>query len=135
MRKRYAQGEPILRECLNILENKPPITWKASHVRSLLGGILLGQKHYAEAQPLVVEGYEGLKSRQTEIPSLFVRHFISEAGERILELYDAWGPPEEAARWRAKLAEKGKSTSAHGGHSHSIPVPGGSQDEEHPVHR
>ena len=83
----------------------------------------------------MIEGYEGLSSRQAEIPTLFARHFISEAGERILELYRAWGPPEEAARWRAKLSEKGKTTSARGGHSHSMAVPGGSQDAEHPDHR
>ena len=131
MAKRHAQGAPLLRECLNILETKHPPTWKAFHVRSLLGGVLLGQKQYAEAEPLVVEGYEGLKSRQAEIPTLFARHFISEAGERILRLYDAWGRPDEAARWRAKLSQEGKSTSARGP-SHSMAVPGGSQDGEHP---
>jgi eukaryotic-like serine/threonine-protein kinase len=124
-----------LRECLNILQNKQPLSWKTFHVRSLLGGVLLGQKLYAEAQPLVVEGYEGLKSHQAEIPRLFARHFISEAGERILRLYDAWGPPEEAARWRAKLSEEGKSTSTRDGHSRSMAVPGGSQGGAHPDHR
>jgi eukaryotic-like serine/threonine-protein kinase len=135
MRKRYDQGAPILRECLSILQNKQPLTWKTFHVRSLLGGVLLGQKLYAEAQPLVVEGYEGLKSRQAEIPRLFARHFVSEAGQRILALYDAWGPPEEAARWRVKLSDEGKSTSAREGHSHSMAVPGGSEGGRDPNRR
>jgi serine/threonine protein kinase/tetratricopeptide (TPR) repeat protein len=116
MRKRYADAEPILRDCLKILETNSPDSWKAFHVRSLLGGVLLGLEKYAEAQPLVVDGYEGLRFRQAEIPRLFARHFISEAGERILKLYDAWGRAEESARWRAKLSEAESSVSGHGEH-------------------
>ena len=28
-----------------------------------------------------------------------------EALERLVQLYDAWGKPEEAAKWRAKMEE------------------------------
>ena len=34
---------------------------------SLLGGALLGQGRYAEAEPLVVAGYEGMKAREARI--------------------------------------------------------------------
>jgi hypothetical protein len=35
---------------------------------SLLGGALLGQKKDAEAEPLLLKGYEGMKQREKSIP-------------------------------------------------------------------
>ncbi len=34
----------------------------------MLGGCLLGQKKYAEAEPLLVAGYEGSMQREDQIP-------------------------------------------------------------------
>jgi len=34
----------------------------------MLGGSLLGQKKYAEAEPLLLSGYEGMKQREVKIP-------------------------------------------------------------------
>ena len=69
----------------------------------MLGGSLLGQKKYAEAEPLIVSGYEGMKARQTKIPPPGKPRF-TEAAERVVKLYEAWGKKDEAARWRAKQA-------------------------------
>ena len=30
---------------------------------------------------------------------------LAQAAERVVRLYDAWGKPDQAAAWRAKLAE------------------------------
>jgi hypothetical protein len=70
---------------------------------SLLGGALLGQGKYAEAEPLVAQGYEGIKSRDAKIPALFKLPRLSEAAERVVRLYEAWGKPAQAAVWKAKL--------------------------------
>ena len=35
-----------------------------SNARSLLGESLIGQKKYADAEPLVLSGYEGLRARE-----------------------------------------------------------------------
>ena len=35
--------------------------WSCFYVKSLLGGSLLGQRRYAEAEQLLIDGYEGLK--------------------------------------------------------------------------
>jgi hypothetical protein len=43
-------------------------SWLTFNTQSLLGGALLGQKKYAEAEPLLVKGYEGLKTREKTIP-------------------------------------------------------------------
>jgi eukaryotic-like serine/threonine-protein kinase len=132
MRERYAIAAPILRECLDLLENSKPATWKLFHVRSLLGGVLLGQSQYVEARDLLIEGYQGLRSHEAEIPPLFARHFITEAGERIVRLFEACGPPEKAAEWRAKLADHGNSATARGRHPHAKGVPGLSPGGDQP---
>jgi hypothetical protein len=71
----------------------------------MLGGSLDGQKKYAEADPLLISGYEGLMQRG-EAMQLQNRRFLSESGERIVQLYKNWGKPEMAASWRAKLPSK-----------------------------
>jgi hypothetical protein len=45
-----------------------PGAWMTFHDTALLGGSPLGQKKYAEAEPLLLKGYEGLKAREKAIP-------------------------------------------------------------------
>src|SRR5438046_9890167 len=56
-----AEAEASARECLVIREKKSPDDWQTFNAKSILGGSLLGQKKYAEAQPLLISGYEGMK--------------------------------------------------------------------------
>ena len=67
---------------------------------SLLGGSLLGQKKYADAEPLLLQGYQGMKQRDAQIPKVGKLR-LSEAVDRLIDLYDAWGKKDEAAKWRA----------------------------------
>jgi hypothetical protein len=69
---------------------------------SLLGGSLLGQKKCADAEPLILRGYEGMKARAATIP-VAAQYLLPEAAGRIIALYDAWGRPGQAHDWRAKL--------------------------------
>src|SRR5262249_49245608 len=64
--------------------------------QSMLGGSLLGQKKLAEAEPLLVRGYEGLKARADKIP-VPARSNLAEATERIVRLYQAMNQPGKAA--------------------------------------
>jgi hypothetical protein len=67
-----------------------------------LGGSLLGQKKYREAERLLLSGYEGMKQREGAIlPAGRMR--LEEGRQRIVELYTAWGKPEKAAAWQFKL--------------------------------
>jgi serine/threonine protein kinase len=97
-----ADAEPVLRECLAIREKKLPDNWQRFNTQSLLGASLVSQKRYAEAEPLLLGGYEGLNQRQAKIPANS-KDRLSEALERLGQLYDAWGKPEEAAKWRQEL--------------------------------
>jgi hypothetical protein len=103
--KEYAEAEPLLRRDLSRREGWRPNDWSRFLSESLLGDSLLGQKKYADAEPLLIKGYEGMKQRAAKIPAP-LKHHLTEAGERVVRLYDEWSKPEEAAQWRAKLVRE-----------------------------
>jgi eukaryotic-like serine/threonine-protein kinase len=76
--------------------------WSRFDATSQLGGALLGQRRYAEAEPLILAGYEGLKAREAKIP-VPNKARRPEAVERVLKLYEAWGQTDKAAEWRKRL--------------------------------
>jgi eukaryotic-like serine/threonine-protein kinase len=101
--EKYADAEPVLRECLKIREAKQADDPRTFSTKSMLGGALLGQKKYADAEPLLLKGYEGMKEREAKIPAEGkVR--LQEAAARLADLYDATGQPEKAKEWRVKAA-------------------------------
>jgi serine/threonine protein kinase/tetratricopeptide (TPR) repeat protein len=100
--KKFMEAEPLLRECLALREKKQPEEWSTFDTKSMLGGALLGQQKYAGAEPLLLQGYEGMKQREAKIPA-DGRGGLSEALERLVQLYEAWGKKDEAAKWRKEL--------------------------------
>jgi tetratricopeptide (TPR) repeat protein len=95
------EAEALARECLALREKRLPEGWETFDARSLLGATLLGQKKYAEAEPLLLSGYNGMKEREERIPAGEKRR-LKEALRHLVELYEATGKPEEAAKWRQK---------------------------------
>jgi eukaryotic-like serine/threonine-protein kinase len=100
--RKYSEAESLLRESLAIWDAKRPDDWLRFETQSLLGATLLGQKKYSDAEPLLLSGYEGLKARISNVPASS-RTRLSEAGERVVHLYEASGKPEKAVEWRMKL--------------------------------
>jgi len=100
--KKYAEAESLLRECLAIREKTQPDAWTTFNTKSMLGGALLGQKKYADAEPLLLAGYEGMKAREKTIPAIGSTR-IPEAIDRLVQLYEALGKKNDAARWRKEL--------------------------------
>jgi Tetratricopeptide repeat len=100
--KAYAEAEPLLRECLAIREKTQSDVWSTFNTKSLLGGALLGQKKYAEAEPLLIAGYEGMKQREKTMPPQ-AKDRPTAALERLVQLYEATDKPDQAARWRKEL--------------------------------
>lgn len=98
----HAVAEEMLRECLAIRDKTQPDVWTTFNTQSLLGGALLGQKKYADAEPLLLAGYEGLKQREKTIPPKD-KICISEAIERLVQHYQATEKKDEAAKWRKTL--------------------------------
>jgi serine/threonine protein kinase len=98
----WSEAEIVLRECLSIRVKAMADEWSRFNTTSQLGGALLGQSRYAEAEPLIVQGYEGLKARESIVPHEAM-YLLSEAAERVVKLYEAWGKREQAAAWKVKL--------------------------------
>src|SRR5947209_10994787 len=101
-----AEAEPLLREGLAYREKKEPDEWETFHTRALLGGALLSQKKYDDAAPLLADGFRGMKAREAKIPKEQIKVYLPEALERLVELYDATGKYEEAAKWRKTLEDQ-----------------------------
>jgi serine/threonine protein kinase len=97
--QKFAEAEAAIRESLAIREKASPDDWTTFNTRSLLGAALAGQQRYADAEPLLVSGYEGMKERAAKIPPAG-RVRLAEAQTRLVRLYEAWGKPESAAQWR-----------------------------------
>jgi hypothetical protein len=62
---------------------------------SALGECLTAQKRFAEAEPLLLSGYNGMKSKLDDKESRVV-----EARQRVAKLYEAWNKPDQAAPYR-----------------------------------
>jgi serine/threonine protein kinase/tetratricopeptide (TPR) repeat protein len=99
-RKYFVEAEPLLRECLALREKLEPDAWTTFNTQSMLGGALLGQKKYADAEPMLLKGYEEMKRREDKVPKNNPR--IPEAIDRLIELYTATDKPAEAAKWQAE---------------------------------
>jgi hypothetical protein len=110
--EKYADAEPMLRECLATRAKQMPDSWLFFNAKSMLGGSLLGQQKYAEAEPLLLDGYEGMRQREKTIPEP-ARVRLTEGLERIVQLYDAWCKKGQADTWRKKL--KGTDPGRSGG--------------------
>jgi serine/threonine protein kinase len=99
---KWPEAESLLREGLAIREKATPDHWRRYEAMSLLGGALLGRAHQAEAEPLIVAGYEGMKARESRI-NMPERSRLREAAERVIRLYQEWNKPDQATAWKAKL--------------------------------
>jgi serine/threonine protein kinase/tetratricopeptide (TPR) repeat protein len=98
-----AEAEAALRECLAIRSMREPNVWTTFNTRSMLGAALLGQRKHAEAEPFLLEGYEGMRRRQAEMPS-GAKDRLPEAAQRLVRLYGEWGKPEQAEKWRSEVS-------------------------------
>jgi tetratricopeptide (TPR) repeat protein len=102
---RHDLAEPLFRRFLEVLEQDWADEWEAFEARSLLGGALLGQKKYAAAEPLLLAGYAGMRKREAKVIEEGAGGKLRAAGRRVVQLYEAWGKPAEAARWRKELGD------------------------------
>ena len=68
----------------------------------MLGETLLGKRKYAEAEPLLIAGFEGIRERQESIRD--PKRVLTETIQSFIQLFEATGRSEQADEWRAKLA-------------------------------
>jgi tetratricopeptide (TPR) repeat protein len=96
---KFTEGEPLARETLEFEEKSQPDNWERFRAESLLGASLAGQKKYAEAEPLLLAGYQGMLARKEMMgaPNLY---YLNRSREWLVQLYQSWGKPEKVAAWR-----------------------------------
>ncbi|MCS6976287.1 MAG: tetratricopeptide repeat protein, partial [Gemmatales bacterium] len=114
--KKHKEAEAILRECLIIREKTQPDAWTTSNTMSMLGEALLGQAEsvsdegektrlLAEAETLLLKGYEGMKARfdgtpETDNTRAAMQPRIIEALDRLIALYTALKKPDEVEKYQ-----------------------------------
>ena len=99
--KRFEEAEPILSECQTIREKTQPNEWQTYNANSMLGGALLGQKKYADAEPLLLKGYLGMKEREKSIPPLGST-LLSDALDRLIQLYTETNQLDAVKKWQTE---------------------------------
>jgi tetratricopeptide (TPR) repeat protein len=103
--KKPAEAESVLRESQAIHERLEDLSALPLLGLSLLGEALLDQQHYADAQPLLLRAYEGLRQHDDRKLAEW-KPRLTEAGERIVRFYEVTNQPEKARVWREKLKPK-----------------------------
>jgi eukaryotic-like serine/threonine-protein kinase len=98
---KFAESEPLARAATEADKKIQPDDWQRFRAESLLGASLAGEKKYDEAEPLLLEGYQGMLARKDHIDVPY-RYHLHLAHQWLVELYQAWGKPAKVAEWRNK---------------------------------
>src|SRR5262249_35907849 len=103
----FVEAESFLRGFLDLAAKQPFDDRIGYPAESALGACLLGQKKYAEAEPLLLRGYNGLLKSGDKNPAAIriqrasgPQSDLTEALERLVQLYEETDKPQEAAKWR-----------------------------------
>jgi len=104
--QQFEQAAKQLREGLTLRQQPAPEDWSTLNAQTLLGARLAGQREFADAEPLLLSGYAGLKAAESNkrLPAA-VRPRLPEAAQRLIDLYTAWDKPAEAEKWKALLKD------------------------------
>jgi len=103
-----ANGKAIEAETLaaRVVELRSRPGWVGNPARlgsskSVLGGALAAQKKFAEAEPLLLEGFKMIEGDPKA-----VKRRRDDALERLIQLYESLEKPDEAESWRKMRAPK-----------------------------
>jgi tetratricopeptide (TPR) repeat protein len=116
--RKYSEAEVVLREACDRFEAGGEPRYNCE---SLLGASLVGQKKFAEAEPLLLSGYDGLiHAIVDERPTTNAAYRLTtsrfspqDAGAWIVRMYEEWGKPEQAAEWRKRLQANNSAATEH----------------------
>jgi tetratricopeptide (TPR) repeat protein len=98
----YAEAAALLND-VTIRDGSSTDTFFRFQGESALGAALAAERKYADAEKLLIEGYEGMFERLDTVPAPS-RTVLERAGRQIVHLYEDWGKPERAIEWREKLS-------------------------------
>jgi hypothetical protein len=104
---KFTDADSLLRDFRTARSKHAPADWTTFYAESLQGAALQGLKDYANAEPLLLDGYEGLKQHESQIPAQ-AKSTLADALRRLVQLYDGWDKKDKADEWRRKLEEQKK---------------------------
>jgi tetratricopeptide (TPR) repeat protein/predicted Ser/Thr protein kinase len=94
----FVEAEQAYRRAVTARQNVHPAPhWRIAEARSKVGYALLRQRRYQDAEALLTESYTRLSTDKGAIPESTNR-----ARAWLVELYEAWDRPRDAARYRAQ---------------------------------
>lgn len=96
--ERFAEAESLLRESMTLRTELEPDKWSTFSGISSVGESLLGQGKHVDAEPLLLAGYEGMKSRMLDQPSSS-RIQLQEHLAKTIEHYAKLQMPMDANKW------------------------------------
>jgi serine/threonine protein kinase len=77
----------------------PPGHWVIWSTTSVLGGAYAAGGQFEQAEPLLLESFKGLQAG-----SAVGKRPRRETAARLVNLYEKWGKPDQADKWRQQLA-------------------------------
>jgi serine/threonine protein kinase/tetratricopeptide (TPR) repeat protein len=101
-KKAFPNSEAVLRRCLDYLTKKSPDDWLTFQTQSLLGWALTSEakEKRAEAESLLIKGYEGLKKSAEKIPPGDRARLLTSAADRTADYYKARDKIDDEKKWR-----------------------------------
>ncbi|HEY6339190.1 MAG TPA: serine/threonine-protein kinase [Candidatus Sulfotelmatobacter sp.] len=92
--RKFAESELLALEAMHTNSQIQPDNWQRFRAESLLGASLAGEKKYAKAEPLLLEGYQGLLARKDRI-DMPDRYHLELAHQWLIQLYKDLGKPDK----------------------------------------
>lgn len=103
--REFAAAVPYLREALAGGSQGGQTGPRAEGIRCRLGWALANLGEHAEAERLLVGGYQELTRTGVALPPSY-RNLLREVGEQVVEFFTMTGRPAEAAAWRERIAAR-----------------------------
>ncbi len=92
------ESETLFRRCIELgIANLPTHHYMLGKYRSGYGELLRAAKRFEDAEPALEEGYQILNEQLGPQHKDTIR-----ALDRLIQLYDDWGRPEQAEKWRKR---------------------------------
>jgi tetratricopeptide (TPR) repeat protein len=110
LQQSYDAAETLAREALALKQSE---TQRRSYWTFILGAAILGQHKYAAAEPLLLQGYKGMKQWEPFLGAHDKRRY-SEAVEWVVRFYEVANQPDQARMWREKLNPKQPGAASRG---------------------
>jgi len=97
--KEFDKAESLYRELLESQTAVGPDRIETQLAKLALGHNLFRQENFAAAEPLLLEGYQGLNTSQ----ATGRERRLAAAIRRLVEFYTAWEKTDEAAKWQKEF--------------------------------